>query len=156
MTYEEAKKRVTLQYYYGCQYVFGSDRLSKAHGMEYNALLAEFGEPNEDTYYEDLDALCAQLAGCLDPAPQWVCDEVAGLSEGGTWHQVYVEHMTNSWLDSAADDRSAAILYEVYTNDLRVHPGLAPSCEGFRAWVDEITGHDDQSYVEDLMSHLPA
>jgi hypothetical protein len=154
MDYAEAKKRVTLQYYFGRTSVFGHDRLSKPERMEYKALLSEFGEPEEDTYYEDTDALLDHLAGCLDPAPQWICDEVSGVKNGGTWHRVYVEHVTNWLMDSGdeGDAASALRLYEVYCKDLMIHPDQTPSRQGFQAWCASMV---PDGYVEDLMHRLP-
>jgi hypothetical protein len=155
MNYDEAKKRVMLQLYYGRMYVFGSDVRTKREMREYKALVAEFGKPNDANYFEDLDDLSVHLAGCLDPAPQWVCDEVSALSQGATWHQVYVERMTDYLMDSGdeGDEASAVRLYEVYRNDLLAHPGRTPLRQGFREWIDAMVWK--KAYVEDVMRRLP-
>jgi hypothetical protein len=153
MEYEEAKKRFMLHLRYTQVEIHG-DYLSRPAQREYQRLFAEFGEPEYDSLYEDMDAISAHLAGCLDPAPQWVCDEVSGLADGGTWHAMYVKRMTN-WLmelGDKGDEASVVRLYKVYCKDLMMYPDVAPSRKGFQSWVAAMV---DEDYVNDLMSRLP-
>jgi hypothetical protein len=121
---------------------------------EYESLLAEFGEPETDDVHEAMDAICEHLIGCVDPAPKWVCDEY-NLPDGSTWHEVWLERVTDRLLDSPEPDEGIKELYEVYAKDLVVHPGMTPSREGFQAWLAAmLTEKDAESVMQDWTDDL--
>ena len=138
MDYEEAKKRFMLYLRCGQTEVFGDDELTPSDERGYQALIAEFGEPDADNYYEEQNAMSEHLIGCLDPAPQWVTDEYS-LEPGTNWHTVWRERLTDYLFDNHPDNY-AHELYRTYARDLAViEPGRPASKLGFRDWMEAQT-----------------
>jgi hypothetical protein len=144
MDYAEAKKRFMLHLCY-FQVEEEGDILSSTKRLrEYQSLLEEFGEPDTDDIHEAMDAICEHLIGCLDPAPEWVCDEY-DMPDGSTWHDVWRERITDYLMDHSPE-RYARDLYRVYVKDLAVLGSQSSSKAGFKDWLSAMTW--DHKFVE--------
>jgi hypothetical protein len=151
MNHDEAKQRFMLLLRCGQTEVFDHDQLTPAEAREYQALCRAFGAPNADQYYEQMDAITAHLAGCLDPAPPWVTDEYH-LDPGATWHEVWRERTTDYLMDHCPAGY-ATQLYRTYVQDVAVtQPGQPTSKLGFRDWMEAQTW--DMAFMVDVLNQI--
>jgi hypothetical protein len=150
MDYEEAKKRFMLHLRYFQVKTEGGILSSTKRQQEYQSLLEEFGEPDTDDIHEAMDAICEHLIGCLDPSPEWVCDEYS-MPDGSTWHDVWRERITDYLMDSPPE-RYARDLYRVYVNDMMVLGSQSSSKAGFKDWLSAMTW--DHKFVQATLNHI--
>lgn len=150
MDYEEAKKRFMLHLRYFQVETEGDILSSTTRQREYQSLLEEFGEPDTDDVHEAMDAICEHLIGCLDAAPEWVCDEYS-MPDGSTWHDVWRERITDYLIDSPPE-RYARDLYRVYVNDMMVLGRQSSSKAGFKDWLSAMTW--DHTSVQATLNHI--